>query len=492
MEPNNKVTKYINTVVLIIFVLLTLIFIEKIFIDNTAHSYEETTIYLRYFYYAILALAVVFYFGGKTKLNSIILFTSFTVIGLAIIFIDKTYSIVDESAHFDYINQIVVNYKLPILSDYLDNKLLYMTNGTNIPDGIINHEAVHPPFYYMVMASLTFMIKEHELRFLFIRCMGLLILLSIIFVTYKTLEILYKNKIIYLDHNEVFYFVLLFLMNPGILLRFTRVSNESLAALLTALIVYILIKALFNCFHDKLWWTCNLLLISLFLTKITGIIYFSGIVIILFYQKKYIRIIQSCIIFALGVSPWLFYNLFIYHSFTGMKEHLEYILPIVNPNKVREDLIPNIISLFTKYINPEETGYNKFNSIISNFFSTAIIIIVILFLLYSVKNCYCFIKNKFNFNYEKFEKKKILIILVTTIIVENIFILFLGSYTTLVNVLIGRYLYVSAIPLIILGIFWIQDKEEYVRKFIYMIFAIAISTGYISSISTALNSYAVH
>jgi len=480
MVFNNKIKNHIKPILLITFISLTIILVERIFADNIVHSYELFTINTRYFYYAIITLAVAFYLGGKSKVNNLLIIIFFAAIGILTIFVDKAFSVIDEGAHFDYINQIVVNYKLPTLLD------------SDIPTGIINHEAVQPPFYYMIMALLTFLIKDYAIRFLFIRCMGLLILFGIIFMAFKTLNILYKNNIIYLNYNETFYFVILFLMNPGILLRFTRVSNESLTVLLSSLIVYVLVKALFDCFYDKLWWICNVLLISIFLSKNTGIILITGMVIILFYQKKYIRIIQSCIVFVLGISPWFLYNFFLYHSFTGMREHLEYVIPIVNPDRVREDLVPHIINLFINYINPQETGFNVFNFTILTFVSFAIFLIVVLFSLYSMKKCYYFIKNKFKFNYERSEKEIILIILITLIIVENIFILIFASYTTFVNVLIGRYLYLSAIPLIIIGILWIQNKEEYVRKLTYIIIGLALSSGYISSIGTVLNSYVVH
>lgn len=485
-------TNKLRNTYLFIFIFFTVgfgIVLLKIFNNNATNLYESFTIPLNMFYISTLILICIFYFSSSTKINITLMLVAILIIGLFIILFDRTYSPIDEAAHYDYINHIIDNRRLPTLYDYLDANTLSMVSNTNIPGNVPNHEAVQPPFYYLLMAFLTFFIKNYTIRFFAIRLIGLLFLFGIVHFSYQSLRVLKQNEVINLELEECFPFIILFLFNPGILLRFSRISNESFVTLLASILIYIYIKLIFNWYSKKLWWISNILLILIFLTKNTGIFLFGGLFIILIYQKKFAELIGSFIVFFIGITPWLVFNYANYNAFTGMKIHLDYVLPIVNPNRQKIDIIPDTINIFSSYINPQEVFKGNFYYIVITFVSVSIFVILSLFTVYSIRKCLLYLKNKMRFNYDEDEKKQILTIVLTALTVANIVILCIGTLTTYVGLMIGRYVYISAIPLICLGAIWLKNKKIEVQKTIFIVISCVISIGYMSSMATFSNAY---
>lgn len=461
--------------------------IYSIFNDNAKHFYETFTINIKMYYLLIIYISLFFYYGGKSKENMYLIIFTIIIVGVMGIFFDKSFSPIDESAHFDYINKIMESKKIPTLFEYIDGNSLSLASNMSISSNVINHEAVQPPVYYILMAIVSSFFDDYAIRLIMIRCCGIIILILMLVFGVKSIMILKKNNIINCKSDDYLYFIILFMLNPGVVLRFTRVSNESLVALLAIILMYLYIKMLYEGYSKKLLLQCNLLIIMIILTKNTGFFLIGGLFVILIYYKKITKLIQSIIFILIGVSPWLIFNIKTYNALTGIKEHLNYVLPIVNPNQQKLDLVPDTINIFSSYINPQEVPKNNLYLILLTFVSLAIIFIIISFSIYSIKQTYHYLNNKLNFKYDLIEKNNILIIIFTAILVVNICILFMGSISTLVNTMIGRYIYISAIPLICLGCFWIQKKEDYEKKTIYFVISLTISIGYIALFSTVTN-----
>lgn len=375
----------------------------------------------------------------------------FSIIGILFVFIMPIYSPIDEAAHFAYISFIINKAQLPSLFDLIDDQTLAIVGQIPI-NTAINHEAVQPPFYYFVSATFSFLITNPVLRFYYIRLLGLLALLLNFFISMKTINLLKKHNVIKCNDLILTLFSTLLLLNPACLVRFTTISNECLAIILCSSLCYLFVVVIFEGINRNRMIFVTLLIGLSFLTKNTTLIYSVIVVLLFIYYKKFNYIFTFILGALIIISPWLINNYRVYGSLTGLAEHIKFVLPIVNPSYSYVNVISDTFSIFKSYFIAQEIYHGNFLAMLVNFINVALVILLIFYFIKSYKIIVQILKNKFRFSHDFDEKITILVLACTLLVFMNIFSLVYSSSNLRVSVLIGRYLYITSLPLLILVI----------------------------------------
>lgn len=171
-------------------------------------------------------------------------------IGLVWILTDLQYSIIDEGAHTEIIKYI------------LNNKLRFPTVAEN-------YEAVQGPVYYYTAALLTGWLPE-SIIYIGNRVFGLILLLLFGWFTHKTLDAI-KSAQWYGGSDTLMNLLwLLFVINPNVLIRLTRVSNEGLMCVFSAIVVYLTVRMFIQGYDSKTILLATVCCALAFLTKATS------------------------------------------------------------------------------------------------------------------------------------------------------------------------------------------------------------------------------
>lgn len=382
-------------------------------------------------------------------------------------FSDEFYSPADETMNYECINHIIEQKTLPTFEDKVDSDYLYESGYSYYDlDGEINYEAVQAPLYYILYAFLGGWIQNGYARFHFFRLISLLSIWIVFYFLRKSIDLLIAKKLINIDEKLYRAMLLITIFNPAYLYRASRVNNEILVCVLCSIILYISIRCLINGYSKKYYWILSLLCILCFLTKNTAIYVYITIFIIAFIQGKLKKVILPIGITGLVSLPWFLFNYRTYNSLTAMRQHLEYVYPIQNPNKVPQDLFNAVFNIFTgTYFTAEEVQFSNGEILWMNIL-LGLIFIVFSFIIKSTISNIGLEKVK-NGKIEKIESINLICI---ALVLGCIFCLIAGTISTKIISVRGRYFYSQCICLIILFLVNSKDFEyKYIRMFICVI-----------------------
>lgn len=472
-----RIKKYVKDNAIFSSMLILEVFIVLyLFYNNLTNSYEQFNISIFTYWAMTIIGACLIYCMSKNEKRSKLAIVLFLFIGIILVLTRRQYSPIDEAAHFDYINYIIKNHKLPTLNGVLDANALSSVFTQNIPGNVMNHEAVQPPLYYLFMALLTFFIKNLTVRLMLIRFIGLGCLIIIYIFTAKTVKLLQKHNYIKSVGKEINLIIFLMIFNPGIIVRFSFISNEHLTALLSNVLIYYILKIILEGLNPKLYWACNIMLGALILTKNTAVFFIGIMILTLIYYKKIKEIIITFGVICLAIFPWFIFNYKIYGALTGIKKHIEFVLPIVNPQKLPIDVINGVSGVFDSYF-IQEYPLSGLGLMLAHLIGLFLVSIIIIYLGTVLKNGFVIYKNKMKFLYDENEKNIIVTMLFTLSIVFNIMILVFGTITTKTGIIIGRYMYISSIPVICIILHTFNNwKSKYIRyALIYISLFLSIS-----------------
>lgn len=428
-------------------------------IDSNGQFYVGSSVRI------VMSVLIAYYFLKISATNNVFFFCLFvSLFSIFWVIQIPVFSPIDEGAHFSYINFICENNKLPLVTDIMDGNILSKIAEEAIPSGIM-YEAVHPPVYYILTAFLCGLFDSVVIRFWICRILGSIILVVIAGVIFSWCR--YLNQIGLIDDNKkqkLLLCAILVLCMPGVLTRFGTVSNEGLAVLFVTLILYELTKVVFDGLDEKKFLFINLLILLAFLTKITTAFVIVLWILVLLYYKKYRMGVISSAMIGVGILPWILFNYVNYGSITATKFHLSYVLPIVNPNKESLDIISGIANIFYYFFYPQEGIVSEVTKPIIYFLNLFMLIIFLIILSRTIRNIWKIIVcEKYYLKYSLEEKKDIIEIIYSFCVFGNITILILGSISSYVSIMIGRYLYLSFIPIIYLIFSYIEEMKQ--KKF---------------------------
>lgn len=426
---------------------------------------------------------------GKTVENKRIIFWGIVLVGVLLICGDLRYSPIDEGNHIDYINEIIYNHKLPTMYECSDADFLNAMNPVDKQGAVggPRYEAVQVPLYYIMMAILTGWIPNLFIRFIAMRFIGLLLLCGTFLVANKTMKLLIKNGVLK-DENLLVLLNFLFIFNPGILVRFVRVSNECLAVFLASVIVYYAVKMICDGYSLKTSIMALICGVLLFYTKSTGALIIGALFLVLIYYKKWFVFWGGGIAYVLSAIPWFIRCKKLYGTLTGMNEHIKIVIDIVNPAREDIDLIPNGLSIFCKnyFVANEVFIGNQLINNLNSFVGISVMIIIICVWIFVVKNIIRYLKHRLRFEYTDEEKKEYIIVTMTIMVVVQIMLLASSAYSSQLDTLIGRYMYFVVIPLMII-VAWFFEKIENEKT--TKIFSNILAFFYVSVFLITLNTY---
>ncbi len=161
------------------------------------------------------------------------------------------FSLIDETAHFDYVRVVAEERRLPVLGeDKMGFPVLALNAGLDpdarpAPDverpgglGGESYQAFEPPLYYLLVAPAFSVTDDWSARVKLVRLAGLVFLLAAAALLYRFARRVFPDA-----HLLVFSVVLTALMWPGVIFRSVTVSNAPLELLLAVAYLYVLWRA---------------------------------------------------------------------------------------------------------------------------------------------------------------------------------------------------------------------------------------------------------
>ena len=421
-------------------------------------------------YYILVTILITFtFFAVKDEKIFFLYITGMFIFFIWLSFVDTGYSPLDEAMHFDYINHIIATNKLPTFGNWDYTFLNAANNSINSCGKISNFESVQAPLYYILMAVVGKFIKNAYLRLHIFRIISLTSVWITYFFIKKTCNILKKQIAIRDDVLRIA--LLLTIFNPAYLYRLSRLNNETLVCVLIPILLYIAIKCLSNGYEQKYYWTMAFLCIAIFLTKSTAVYVYIIPCLVAIFQKKVKNVIVPIIISAVPSIPWFGFNYYIYGSFTGMEEHIKRVIPIANPTQTPRDLIDAFFNVFLgTYFTGEEIGLSGIDA----FWVNSLFVVCLFWIFFLIKNAFVDFKHN-KLEVEKYCFKIRINIICLLIMCGCVFCLIMGTISTKIDALRGRYFYGPCVALAFLIIINVtQPLTKDVQRAIYSIAIISI------------------
>lgn len=355
------------------------------------------------------------------------------------------YSGADEAAHFDYINFIIEKKSLPTMDEMIDYKTLNIkqANPATIP-GHHQHEAVQPPLYYLLAASVGSFFDDIYIRLIMLRILGLIGLIISFFIVYKTYNLMTERK--YVISNDILFFVLalLFITSPYFQRVMIPLNNEHLLLVLVSTLIYKLVEYINKDITLRQSLLIGILVGAIILTKLTAG-YLAILVAGFFLFKKWYKslFIVGGTSFIL-LFPWVIFNFIHYQSITGTKRHIEIVGPVINPLNDQYTIV-RVIKFLPDFFTSMWfwKGIYPIERILHDFLSVMFVLALI----------YCLIKFK--------EKINSLFLLS---IIGNIAILAAITISTPIVSMIGRYMYMNYLASVI--VVFIFTTQVFHRKYV--------------------------
>ena len=396
------------------------------------------------------------------------------MIGLIWIFTDSKYNVIDEGAHTEIIQYILSNKGVfPLVSE--------------------NYEAVQGPLYYYITALLTGWLPFDKI-YMGGRIFGFVLLILYGGITRRTLEMI-KNARWYHGNEALLNIIwMLFTINPHMLIRFTRVSNEALMCVFTAAAISLITHMVIYGWNGKNILLTTIICALAFLTKATSAFLVVLIFLICVYYKKWKMLILQALIYLVMVSPWFIDNIIKYGALTGMKGHLEFVMPIVNPEGIMPDIRGNILHYFGNYFLNWESGRWFDYAYIDGLLTPLLLLLTVVSFFIGMQYLFdALFRKKLQFSGNDEERKKTLFLLLSVLPVISILMHVIQTVMTLNNSLAqNRYsimLNIGFCSMLLLGMCSLSERSKKILNWIitatYSYFIVSMIGGYIE-ISTRI------
>lgn len=383
------------------------------------------------------------------------------LIGIIGVFRNSKYSGADEAAHFDYVNFVIDHHQLPKLNQMTDVDKLSISQAKRytIPN-TLRHEAVQPPLYYILSAFVCGASEDIYTRLIVLRIMGVLILAVSFYLAYRSYNIMVSRG--YFVKNDFLFFALAmaFILSPSFQKIMIPLNNDHLLLLIVSAFLYKLIL-----FFDKEKISQKQVIYLAFLvgaalmTKLTAIFLVVVATGYFAYKKWFKEIFLSSFVVAIMLAPWVLMNYEYYGSFTGAKQHLEIVMPIVNPNNYDYGVV-DVIKTLPDFFIYMWSGSGKISIQIFNIAFAFLVFISIIFAFFQIR------------------KHKWVTILLASLLGNFLIIAFVTTSENL-NAIIGRYMYANYISFVILTYVFALNyiDKKYLRYFSIVISAMTAITS---------------
>src|SRR4051794_12133355 len=235
------------------------------------------------------------------------------------------WALVDEAAHFDYVQSIAEDGRLPVLDeDRVHADVLAIDEGTypgppRVPAsrrGLFgrSYEGFQPPLAYALATPVYAIPSNHEAKLRALRGLGVVLLGVSALLTW-----LLARRVVPDAPLAAFSAALTFLLWPGVVVRAVTFSNAGLELVMGAALSLALWRALTER-SDRWMVGAGAVTGAALLTKLTLMAFLPSLAIVgvAFLRAGRVRAVAAAAgLPALMVAPWVAYNLHTYGSTTG-------------------------------------------------------------------------------------------------------------------------------------------------------------------------------
>ena len=401
------------------------------------------------FFYGAMAFLAASYFSAREKAAFFCLAGLGVLMCLFYLFTGDVFSAVDEAAHYYYANYIAATGTLP--------------NMVLLPD---YYETVHPPLYYLLCSLFCLPVQSKLARVFILRGLGLLLWAGGIGLTLWGLKKLEVQGLLSKSPTRNFALTLLFWATPGVMVRFCTISNEGLCAFLCTAALLLMLNLFFEEGTLRRLSAIVLVIALAALTKITALFLLAPLLCVLLAKKRGWQFLPCLLSVLLLLAPWLWYNLQTYGALTGTAQHLLYVLPLTNPSGAFISPLRSLPRLFAGYFYPQEVFAGGWMGLLLAGGSFLVLLFAVLLVLRAVPFGFSLLFGKLPFGEDLSLKKKGVFLFFALALAGNVAALVFGTLTARVDVMLGRYLYLSAFSLIGIGAFaWdkLQKSASFCR-----------------------------
>jgi Dolichyl-phosphate-mannose-protein mannosyltransferase len=250
------------------------------------------------------------------------------------------WALVDEAAHFDYVQSIAEDGRLPVLDeDRVHDEVLAIDEGTYPAPPRVraeerglfgrSYEGFQPPLAYALAAPVYAVPSDHETKLRALRGLGVVLLGVAALLTW-----LLARRVVPDAPVAAFSAALTFLLWPGVVVRAVTFSNAGLELVLGVALALALWRALTER-SDRWLVIAGVLTGAALLTKLTLMCFLPTLAVALLAALRAGRVRAAAAaagIPALMLAPWVAFNLSTYDSPTGSGAVQSLMDPVLNPS----------------------------------------------------------------------------------------------------------------------------------------------------------------
>jgi dolichyl-phosphate-mannose-protein mannosyltransferase len=264
------------------------------------------------------------------------------VVAVATVARFPVWALVDEAAHFDYVQWIAEDRRLPVLDeDPVHPEVLAIDEGVypgppRVPAeerGLFgrSYEGFQPPLAHLVATPVYAAAGDHERKLRALRALGVLLLAVAVWLTW-----LLARRVVPEASLAAFSLALTFLLWPGVVVRAGTFSNAALEIALGAALSLALWRALSE--RSERWLVAaGALTGAALLTKLTMLAFAPALAVVGFAflrEGRWPAVAAAGALPAAIVAPWVIFNLGEYGAPTGSEEVQALMEPTLNPERV--------------------------------------------------------------------------------------------------------------------------------------------------------------
>jgi hypothetical protein len=264
------------------------------------------------------------------------------VVAVATVARFPVWALVDEAAHFDYVQWIAEDRRLPVLDeDPVHAEVLAIDEGVypgppRVPAeerGLFgrSYEGFQPPLAHLVATPVYAVAGDHERKLRALRALGVVLLAAAVWLTW-----LLARRVVPEAPLAAFSLALTFFLWPGVVVRAGTFSNAALEIAVGAALSLALWGALSE--RSEGWLiAAGALTGAALLTKLTMLAFVPALALVGF---AFLRAGRWRAVAAAGalpaalLAPWVIFNLGEYGAPTGSDEVQALMQPTLNPDRI--------------------------------------------------------------------------------------------------------------------------------------------------------------
>lgn len=349
------------------------------------------------------------------------------------------FSPVDEAAHYYNVHYLLAAGRLP---------------NMNIDPAY--YESVHPPLYTQLAALLCLPFGSRVARVVLLRCFGLVLWALCALLTVRALRELQEKQLLADDHGRNLTLLLLLWGCPGVMVRFATISNEGLSVFFSTGALLGMLRLLTGELNGRRLACVTSLVALACLTKITALFLLAPLLFVLWAKQRLPLFAVPVAGVLAALAPWFAWNWHLYGALTGTARHLEYVIPLVNPEQRFVNPLRTLPMLLTSWFFPDEARAAGWVSILLLAAAAAAVLCLLMVLAAGLVFGIRFLRGRLELAAHPREN---IFLFAAIAVAGNLAVPIYGTLSTRVNVMNGRYLYHMTLALALLAAL-VWDRRE--------------------------------